>query len=582
MNFKQLYTFTIIKFINFKYRKYVHYSLLFSIILFQIVLFLFVYNEFYNASKLDKINEELRYLKNAEDQIVGSSNHFFQTQSDFIDFLSNKNQSKFDVFQSDVQIGLKEFDTLNQSLNSNSSFVNYFKDNCKDDYEIFQSAKTKIDSLRKANPITNTSNFEELLDLKKFDYSQILNSVKVETKVEVDSVKKKGFFGRLGNAISGNVDVQKEKVNVVVSMKFGKNVSSGNVQEQLGNAFKKTNDYYQDQLKKLRLKVSKNKNSENELLLKSFEFLDNTNLALKSINSGFNAYKNTIQQQYDDKQSETNILRKISVFGVIILVLLVSFILIILTRLAFGYERRLIAANKTIQENLIFKDRIVSMISHEIRTPLSILSLYSGQLKEHSGDQLVQQLFESIMFTTNSANLLASQILEFSKNEHKQLTLNNTSFNVKNELFEVLNGLKSIVEQKGNALLIDLKIPDQLIVNADVVKIYQLFYNLVGNANKFTDKGTITVEATSKQTDKNNYILDVSIIDTGKGIKKEDIAAIFSNFYQSVAEDKVHNLGAGLGLYLCKELIELLKGSINIESTFNKGTRVTFSILLSN
>ena len=581
MNLKQFYTFTITKFINFKYRKYVHYSLLFSIILFQIVLFIFVYNEFYNANKLEKINDELQQLKNAEQQIQGSSIHFFQTQNDFIDFLSDKSQHKFDVFQNDVQIGLKEFDTLNQAISSNSSYVNYFKDNCEEDYKNFENAKSKIDSLRKANPVTNTSNFETLLDLKKFDYSQILNSVKIETSVEVDSVKKKGFFGRLGSAISGNVDVQKEKVNIVVSMKFGKNVSTGNVQEQLGNAFKKTNDYYQDQLKKLRLKVSKNKNSENDLLLKSFEFLNNTNVALQAINSSFSAYKNNIEQQYDDKQSETNTLRKISVFGVILLVLLVSFILIILTRLTFGYEKRLVAANKIIKENLIFKDRIVSMISHEIRTPLSILSLYSGQLKEQSANPMVKQLFESITFTTNSANLLASQILEFSKNEHKQLTLNNSSFNVKNELFEVLNGLKSLVEQKNNTLTIDLEIPDNLQVTSDVVKMYQIFYNLVGNANKFTDKGSIVIVAKVINSNQQQCVLEVSVADTGKGIRQEDIAAVFSNFHQSVAAEKVHNLGAGLGLYLCKELIELFNGKISIESTINKGTKVSFSLILS-
>lgn len=581
MNFKQLYTFTIIKFINFKYRKYVHYSLLFSIVLFQIILFLSIYNEFYNVNKLEEINDELQQLKGAESQIQNSSIHFFQTQNDFINFLTDKSQAKFEVFQNDVQFGLKEFDTLNNSLAENSSYINYFKENCQEDYKNFENAKNKIDSLRKANPITNTSNFETLLDLKKFDYSQILNSVKIETTVEVDSVKKKGFFGRLGSAISGNVDVQKEKVNIVVSMKFGKNVSTGNVQEQLGNAFKKTNDYYQDQLKQLRLKVGKNKNSENELLLKSFEFLDNTNAALQAINTSFNQYKNNVETQYNKKQTETNTIRKISVFGAIVLVLFVSFILMVLTRLAFGYERRLIEANKRIQENLIFKDKIVSMISHEIRTPLSILSLYSGQLKNQTADPMMKQLFESISFTTKSANLLANQILEFSKNEQKKITVNPVSFNVKDELSEVLQGLKSLVEENENQLVINLEVSNDVIVQSDIVKIYQIFYNLVGNANKFTEKGTITVEAKVKETEKSNFVLDVSIADTGKGIRQEDIAAVFSNFYQSVAEEKVHNLGAGLGLYLCKELIELLNGKIIIESSLNKGTIVRFSIKLS-
>ena len=581
MNFKNLYKFTIIKFINFKYRKYVHYSLLFSIILFQFLLALFIYNEFYNVNELEKINNDRENLKKAEVIIQNTSTHFSDAQNDFISFLTNKNDDTFNGFQKNMNTGMNKFDTLNNKLASNSGFTKYFKENHKEEYKNYQTAKKKIDSLRKANPLTNTSGFNDLLDVKKFDYSQILNSVKVDTKVEVDSVKKKGFFGRLGNAISGDVEVQKEKVNIVVSMKFGKNVSSGNVQQQLGQAFNKTNEYYQEQIKNLKIKLSLNKNSETELLLKSFDFLENSHSALKSINSSFFSYKNAIDKKYNKKEAETKSIRRITVFGIILLVLLVSIILIILTRLAFGYEKRLLVANKTIQENLIFKDKLVSMISHEIRTPLSILSLYSIQLKDKIVDPIIKQLFESITFTTNSANLLASQILEFSKNEQKKITLKATNFNVKNELNEVLNGLKSLVEQKNNTLHIDLDLPDDLNVKSDVVKMYQVFYNLIGNANKFTEKGSISVQANAITTSAKYCTLKVTISDTGKGIKQEDISAIFNNFYQSVAEEKVHNLGAGLGLYLCKELIELFDGKISIESTLNKGTKVIFSLHFS-
>lgn len=581
MNFKNLYKFTIIKFINFKYRKYVHYSLLFSIILFQFLLALFIYNEFYNVNELEKINNDRENLKKAEVIIQNTSTHFSDAQNDFISFLTNKNDDTFNGFQKNMNTGMNKFDTLDNKLASNSGFTKYFKEKNKEEYKNYQSAKKKIDSLRKANPLTNTSGFNDLLDVKKFDYSQILNSVKVDTKVEVDSIKKKGFFGRLGNAISGDVEVQKEKVNIVVSMKFGKNVSSGNVQQQLGQAFNKTNEYYQEQIKNLKIKLSLNKNSETELLLKSFDFLENSHSALKSINSSFFSYKNAIDKKYNKKEAETKSIRRITVFGIILLVLLVSIILVILTRLAFGYEKRLLEANKTIQENLIFKDKLVSMISHEIRTPLSILSLYSIQLKDKIVDPIIKQLFESITFTTNSANLLASQILEFSKNEQKKITLKSTNFNVKNELNEVLNGLKSLVEQKNNTLHIDLDLPNDLNVKSDVVKMYQVFYNLIGNANKFTEKGNISVQAKAITTSVKYCTLEVTISDTGKGIKQEDITAIFNNFYQSVAEEKVHNLGAGLGLYLCKELIELFDGKISIESTLNKGTKVIFSLHFS-
>lgn len=263
------------------------------------------------------------------------------------------------------------------------------------------------------------------------------------------------------------------------------------------------------------------------------------------------------------------------------MVLLVSIILIILTKLAFGYEKRLLIANKTIQENLIFEDKLVSMISYEIRTPLSILSLYSIQLKNQIVDPIIKQLFDSITFTTNSANLLASQILEFSKNEQKKIALKPSEFNVKNELIEALNGLKTLVEQNENTLNIHLYLPEDLYVTSDIVKMYQVFYNLIGNANKFIEKGVIDVQAKVVDESSQIFKLEVTVSDTGEGISKQDINAIFNNFYQSVAEDKVHNLGAGLGLYLCKELIELYDEEITIESLLNKGTKVNFYLNFS-
>jgi signal transduction histidine kinase len=196
-------------------------------------------------------------------------------------------------------------------------------------------------------------------------------------------------------------------------------------------------------------------------------------------------------------------------------------------------------------------------------------------------DPMLKQLFESISFTTKSANLLANQILEFSKNEQKKLKVNPVTFNVKEELSEVFHGLKSLVEDNKNKLTINLEVPNDLIVQSDIVKIYQIFYNLIGNANKFTEKGTIKVTAKIDAVSQTNVMLQVTVSDNGKGIHKEDIANIFTNFYQSVAEEKIHNLGAGLGLYLCKELVELLDGTLQIESELGKGTQVFFTLKLS-
>lgn len=578
MKLKTFCKITLLKFIHFKYRKYVHYSLLTSIVLFQIILFLFIYNEFYNVNQLEKINHKLNKLKDTENNLHTTSESFFKSQKEFIAFLNEKNEIKFGFFKNNLELGFYEFEKLKGNINTNSDFSNYFAYERKEDYKNYLQAKQKLDSLHKNNPSTVSNGLKELLDLKKFDYSQILNSVQVETNQEIDSVKKKGFFGRIGNAISGKVDVQKEKMNILVSMKFGNKVSTGNVQEQLENAFKKTNEFYQNQFKKIKAEFYKNKELENALIKQSFQFIDNSNVALNAINSSFKAYKKNIENEYIKKETETSLIRKFSVFAIIVLVLLVSFILFIITKLTFKYEEKLVLANQTIQDNLIFKDKLVSMISHEIRTPLSILNLYSSQLQSKILDPFIKQIFESIKFTTNSANLLANQILEFSKNEKKELAYNPTEFQLKKEIHEVLLGLKSLAQEKNNELTLDLEIPDELIVKSDLVKLYQIFYNLIGNANKFTEKGKIHVYAGLV----NNKELNVIITDTGKGIKKDDIDNIFKDFYQSVTEEKVHNLGAGLGLHLCKELIELLNGTISIESEINKGTKVNFKIIFKN
>jgi signal transduction histidine kinase len=262
------------------------------------------------------------------------------------------------------------------------------------------------------------------------------------------------------------------------------------------------------------------------------------------------------------------------------LVIIISIILTYLTRLAFDYENRLVLAQIKIQQNLSFKNRIIGMISHEIRSPLSILSIYSKYLSSKIKDEEVKGVFDSVQFTTNSLTMLSNQILEYSKNENKQLSLNVSSFNLEDQLSNVVKSLQTLVADNGNTLIYNDNVPKELSVNSDTTKLHQLLYNIIGNANKFTKQGTITINCQTELQKNNTLNLLVSVQDTGAGIPKEELPHIFDQFYQGGASGSINNLGVGLGLNLCKELVELFNGKINVTSQEKMGTTVSFNLVM--
>ncbi|MFN4197808.1 MAG: hybrid sensor histidine kinase/response regulator, partial [Flavobacterium sp.] len=166
-------------------------------------------------------------------------------------------------------------------------------------------------------------------------------------------------------------------------------------------------------------------------------------------------------------------------------------------------------------------------------------------------------------------------ILEFSKSENKSLEFLPSKINLKSDIEHIVESLKILAENKG--INLDMEVDQTLdeFFWTDTVKIHQLFFNLIGNAIKFTDKGYVKVNAQNFQNQ-----LTVSIEDTGIGIPKEDISKIFDQFYQTSNADFRSNLGAGLGLHLCKEIVTLLKGSLDIESDYGQGSKISFTIPL--
>jgi signal transduction histidine kinase len=412
----------------------------------------------------------------------------------------------------------------------------------------------------------------------------VLNSIQVETTKEVDTVKKKGFFSRIGKALAGKSDVQKEKVNIVVTLKFGKEVSSGDVSTQLAKAFENTNSYYSDAFATIQSNLKSNlleqQKKEASFAALNLQLLIYSGGLLESYEKTLGDFTKLTTLRFNKQYQTNKQIRNYSIISLAVLVIIISVILFFFTRMAFDYEKQLYKAQQKIQESLQFKDRIVTMISHEIRSPLSIISIYSKFLSAKINDVETKNVFDSIQFTTNSLYTLSSQILEFSKNENKKLDFNKQVFNLQDEFVAMATSLKTLVESNENTFVFENNIPNHCQVNSDVVKIHQLLYNAIGNANKFTNKGQVQLSCMLEEYKKDQWNLELIVKDTGVGISKADLEHIFDNFYQASVEEKVHNLGAGIGLNLCKDLVELFHGNIQVSSELNKGTTVAFNLIL--
>lgn len=565
--------------LNFKRRKVFHYTLLLSIIILQFLIGLIIYNEVFNESKLEELEAELYLSEQASYFSDLTKENYIEAQNNLQNFFRTKDQ-KYLVKYNDALTNLNEnIQNLSKTAEKSSLFSLYLE---REKYSNLSVSKINslIDSLRNVEIPEIHKIKEENFKLNSIQYKDVLDSIHIETNLFVDSLERKNLISRLGNAFSGKVDVQKEKLNTTLTLKHGKKSVSGNIEEQFAYVLKRTNDYYQKEFLNYKARLSKLKDNESDFFDKNNELLNYSSILLKKYNDALVSFTNDARNKFQEQYKTNKLIRNYTIIGLVGIMIIISVVLVLLTRMAFEYEKRLLKAQGKIKENLTFKNRIVSMISHEIRSPLNIISIYSKGIRKQVNDVEVQESLKSIEFTTNSLTLLANQILDFSKSEHQKLHLNKTYFNLETELNAILKTLSSFVETNENKLHVKNNVLQNTMVHSDLVKIHQLFYNIVGNANKFTHNGNIYITIEIEKVENNKLTLFVEIKDDGLGIDEEDLKHIFENYKQGKTLTDVKNIGLGLGLSLCKEIVELFNGVITVSSKKNKETKVSFYLIL--
>jgi len=234
--------------------------------------------------------------------------------------------------------------------------------------------------------------------------------------------------------------------------------------------------------------------------------------------------------------------------------------------------QKLIRSERTVRETARIKENFLANMSHEIRTPMNAILGFTQLLSQKRMDDDAKHYVTTIQSSGENLLTIVNDILDISKIEAGMMRIEKLPFSLRG----LVNSIELMVQQKvlskGISLTtsIDNSLPD--ILEGDPVRLTQIINNLLSNAIKFTEKGSIALQITKKEIVHNVVTLQIEIRDTGIGIEPQKLKQIFGRFQQ--ADDTITRQygGTGLGLSIVKDLVDLLKGTITVESAPGAGT----------
>lgn len=243
-------------------------------------------------------------------------------------------------------------------------------------------------------------------------------------------------------------------------------------------------------------------------------------------------------------------------------------------------ENELIQAKEEALQLAKTKEVFLSTMSHEIRTPMNaVIGMTHLLLQEDPKPEQVENL-KTLKFSAENLLVLINDILDFNKIEAGKITFEEVDFN----LAELINGIKQSLNYKAEEKNIQLKVRLDselpLMLIGDPVRLSQVLNNLISNAVKFTEEGSVLVDVMLNQAKTSSEIacIDFEVLDTGIGISSNKLEYIFEQFTQASSDTTRKFGGTGLGLAITKRLLELQNSRIYVESALGKGSTFYFSL----
>lgn len=225
-----------------------------------------------------------------------------------------------------------------------------------------------------------------------------------------------------------------------------------------------------------------------------------------------------------------------------------------------------------------YKSAFVATLSHEIRTPLHSIHAFTDELSKTNKKEGESEIIDAIKLSSNMLISIVNNILDFTKMERGKFKLSHLPFNPSVVINEVILGLKVQAKRKDLRLISKLGDSADRKIYGDAFQFRQLLVNLIGNAIKYTDQGSVTVIADFVVLDEVTGIIELKIEDTGIGIASDRLSYVFDEFNSQEGIAEIKEGSTGLGLSIVKRIVDYHKGEIKVDSELGKGTSFKVTI----
>lgn len=332
-------------------------------------------------------------------------------------------------------------------------------------------------------------------------------------------------------------------------------------------------------LSNVKLKAEKKKESlnfeENKLLKNEIAISEQLRKVLRIIEREI--IINSIKNNSLKEKSLKKVNEIVTASAIIGLILTLFFSILIVSDYSKSqvYKKQLEIANFKTKNLLKSREQLISTVSHDLKTPLSTIVGYSELLGNSDVNTKQSYFIKNIKNSSEYITQLVQDLLDFSQIEAGKITIEKVPFLLPEIIDEVAKSIQTVYKQKNIELIINVDEKLHTKIVGDPFRLKQILSNIVGNAYKFTEEGFIRISAFLAE---NDQFFTITIEDSGIGIEKGNQKLVFEEFAQANEGIEKKYGGTGLGLSICQKIISILGGTLQLESTFGKGS--TFEIQL--